>query len=352
MNRNNENLGEHFLPVPANSGFQMEGYWVWCGSVVKGDDGMYHLFASRWPKGLPFHPGWGVASEIVRAVSKTPQGPYEFKEVVLTARGAQYWDGRSVHNPVIMKHKDKYILFYIGTTFPFCDVPHDGTLHHNHPTWLCARSNKRIGIATSKSVLGPWKRADEPAMTVRPGRFDSFLVSNPAPCINDDGSCLLVYKARSYANPPHTSGDMFSAMFLGVAYAEHYTKPFTRLSNKPIFSEAEGVLEDPFIYKTDNGYAMIAKDWKGTYTGDVGSMVYAQSTDGLHWKVSKTPACGREITWDNGKKQTMGNMDRPFILFDGNEATHLFVATNDGSEAGFATMTRSWNMCIPLKKGI
>ena len=42
-------------------GFQMEGYWVWCGSVIKGDDGLFHLFGSRWPKELPFHPGWMIA---------------------------------------------------------------------------------------------------------------------------------------------------------------------------------------------------------------------------------------------------------------------------------------------------
>ena len=42
-------------------------------------------------------------------------------------------------------------------------------------------------------------------------------------------------------------------------------------------------------------------------------------------------------------------MDRPFLLFDKEEATHLFVATNDGAEAGFKTMTHSWNACIPLK---
>ena len=43
-------------------------------------------------------------------------------------------------------------------------------------------------------------------------------------------------------------------------------------------------------------------------------------------------------------------MDRPFILLDGDKMTHLFVATNDGNEADFPTLTRSWNACIPLKK--
>ncbi|WP_053377186.1 hypothetical protein [Paenibacillus sp. FJAT-27812] len=83
----------------------MDGYWVWCGSVAKGEDGRFHMFASRWPKSLPMHPGWIVASEIVRAVSDTPEGPYDFQEVVFPARGAEYWDGRSTHNPHIVKHE-------------------------------------------------------------------------------------------------------------------------------------------------------------------------------------------------------------------------------------------------------
>lgn len=88
------------LPAPRGGGFRMEGYWVWCGSVVQGEDGKFHMFASRWPKTLPMHPGWMTASEIVRADSDTPEGPYRFCEVALPARGAEYWDGRCTHNPI------------------------------------------------------------------------------------------------------------------------------------------------------------------------------------------------------------------------------------------------------------
>lgn len=59
------------------------------------------MFASRWSKKLPMHPGWLFKSEIVRAVSDTPAGPYTFQEVVLPARGPQFWDGRTTHNPQI-----------------------------------------------------------------------------------------------------------------------------------------------------------------------------------------------------------------------------------------------------------
>lgn len=353
MDRNEKDIGAYFLPAPVNGGFSMEGYWVWCGSVIRGEDGNYHMFASRWKKTLPFHPGWGVASEIVRAVSKTPEGPYQFQEVVLPARGAGYWDGRVTHNPVIQKCGDTYVLFYMGTTFPYPDVPEDGTLDHDSYQWLCARAHKRIGIATSKSVFGPWQRRDHPVLDVRPGCFDDFLTSNPAPCLNPDGSCLLVYKTRTYRKPPYdscTGNEMFSAMKLGVAWADHYDKGFRPLGDEPIFSD-EGVLEDPFIWKTDEGYAMIAKDWNGFYTGDVGSVAYASSRDGLHWQVEPRAAFSRSVLWTDGSRRVMGNLDRPFLLFDETgQATHLFAATNDGSEAGFATMTRSWNLCIPLSR--
>lgn len=351
MHRDMMEIGKYFRKAPLTGGFSMKDYWVWCGSVMKGEDERYHMFASRWPKVFPFHPGWGMASEIVRASSDTPEGPYNFEEVVLPARGAGYWDGRSTHNPVIQKCGDTYILFYTGISYPYPDFDLSKVLHQHSLEWLAARASKRIGIATSKSIYGPWERKERPILDVRPGYFDDFFTSNPAPCMHSDGSCLLVYKTRTYQKPPYQMEEnMFSDMKLGVAWAEHYTKPFVRLTNQPLFSEKEGILEDPFIWQTSSGYAMIAKDWAGTYTKEVGAVAYANSTDGIHWNIAEdTCAFSREICWENGVTRTMGNMDRPFLLFDKEEATHLFVATNDGAEAGFKTMTHSWNACIPLK---
>jgi hypothetical protein len=183
-----QSLYEKLLLAPKNGGFRMEGYWVWCGSVIRGEDGRFHMFASRWPKHLPFHPGWLVASEVVRAISDTPEGPYEFQEVVFAARGAQYWDGRSTHNPHITKHGDTYVIYYMGSTSPLPDVLPEEPFGADDPRCIVARANKRIGIATSSSVLGPWKRNDAPVLSTRPEKFDSFLVSNPAPCIHEDGS--------------------------------------------------------------------------------------------------------------------------------------------------------------------
>lgn len=352
MYRDEWELQKYFDKAPLHGGFSMDGYWVWCGSVIKGEDGNYHMFASRWKKGYGLHPGWGIASEIVRAVSKTPEGPYEFAEVVLPARGAGYWDGRITHNPSIQKHKDTYILFYMGSTYPYPDLPDDRKVLYNSMEFICSRAHKRIGIATSNSIFGPWERRDQPILDVRPGHFDDFFVSNPAPCVNEDGSCLLVYKTRTWKKPPYTGcqtgNEMFSDMKLGAAWADHWSGPYKRLTDKPLFSDG-GVVEDPFIWRKTNGYAMIAKDWNGQYTGAVGNGMYAESEDGVSWKIHEGVSFTRDVLWDDDQVRTMGNMDRPFLLFDGDQATHMFVATNDGSDVDFVTMNHSWNACIPLK---
>src|SRR5690606_5316694 len=111
-----------------NAGFEMEGFWIWCGSPIRDENGIYHLFASRWPKTHTFSPYWLTHSEIVRAESITPEGPYTFKEVVLTSHDPLKWDGRMTHNPAICKWGGEYLLFYTGTTYDGPKpVPEDGS---------------------------------------------------------------------------------------------------------------------------------------------------------------------------------------------------------------------------------
>ncbi|MCS7464341.1 glycoside hydrolase family protein [Paenibacillus doosanensis] len=337
-----ERLSEKLLPAPVNGGFRMEGYWVWCGSVIKGEDGRFHMFASRWPQTLPMHPGWIMASEIVRAVSDTPEGPYEFQEVVLPARGAQYWDGRSTHNPHITKCGDTYLLYYMGSTHPLPEPAPGETVGLDDPRCIVGRANKRVGLATSKSVFGPWKRSDNPILPTRPDKFDSFLTSNPAPCVHEDGSVLLVYKARKY------EGHVHGKMTIGVAKAAHYEGPYVRNSDEPLFSPERFHIEDPFIWKTPNGYELIAKDMEGTICGEKHGGVHAYSKDGQQWAFSESPkAYSRTVAWEDGTVQTMGSLERPFLLFQDGKPTHLFAAVANGP-GGFQQATRTWNMCIPI----
>lgn len=336
-------MHKKLLPAPRNGGFRMDGYWVWCGSVVQGEDGRFHMFASRWPKSQPMHPGWMVASEIVRADSDTPKGPYEFCEVVLPARGAEYWDGCSTHNPHIVKHEGQYLLYYMGSTHPLQGpAPGDG-FGLADPRCIVARANKRVGLAIADSVFGPWRRSNQPILPTRPGHFDSFLTSNPAPCVHPDGSVLLIYKARKYEAGLH------GPMTIGAAYAEHYGGPYRVLSDQPVFPPDSFHIEDPFIWRTVDGYRLVAKDMEGRLCGEKYGGVYAHSADGVQWRLDEEPlAYSRTVLWDDGEIQTLGNLERPFLLFQHGQPTHLFAAVSDGTD-GFMNATQTWNMVIPLK---
>lgn len=344
QNEINKNLGE----APINGGFEMKDYWVWGSSVIKGEDGKYHMYASRWPKYLKFHPGWMIASEIVHAVSNTPEGPYQFSDVALGARGAQYWDGRSCHNPKIVKYKDEYILYYMGSTHPFEEVTEENAdeLTLSSKWCIAGRWGKRIGVATSKSPNGPWQRLDAPALDVKPNSFYSFLTSNPSPLIREDGSVVLLFKGRTYRKDSLTH----SNMFIGVATAASYKGPYTVMGDEPLFSETKfGVVEDPHLWSDDKGYHMIAKDMSGKIGGSHHGGIIAHSKDGINWVLDKNPlAYTRTVKWNNGQTLEQGQLERPFVFVENGKPTHIFFAAMDGP-GGFGNGTKTWNLVIPLK---
>lgn len=344
QNSINDNLGE----APIKGGFEMGDYWVWGSSVVKGDDGQYHMYASRWPKYLPFHPGWMIASEIVHAVSETPEGPYQFKDVALGARGTQFWDGRSCHNPKIVKYKDTYILYYMGSTHPFEEVTKDNVNEFDLKSKWCiaGRWGKRIGVATSKSPNGPWKRLDKPVLDVTPDSFYSFLTSNPSPLIKEDGSVVMLFKGRNYKEDGLTHSDMS----IGVATAPSFEGPYEVVGDEPLFSmEKFGEIEDPCLWSDANGYHMLAKDQRGLITGGQGDGLLAHSENGIDWVIDENPkAYTKTVKWDNGETIKQGQLERPFVFVEDGKPTHLFFATMDGP-GGFGNGTKTWNMVIPLK---
>jgi hypothetical protein len=296
---------ERLLPAPVNGGFGLNDYWVWCGSVIRGDDGRCHMFASRWSQRYPFFEGYVIESEIVRAEADTPEGPYTFHEVVLPPRGAHFWDGRMTHNPTIHKVGDTYLLFYIGATYagpkpdPAQVVPPGSAVHDE------CYQNIRIGLASAPSPLGPWQRQDTPILQPRPGKWDAKIVTNPAACCLPDGQIFLYYRS----NTP-------DGLRIGLARARNWHSPFERLTDEPVLHFENGChVEDPFVWYTRDGFQMIAKDMTGGLTGEVHAGVHATSPDGIHWQVLDPPkAYSRRVTWDDGRVTQQGALERPQLL--------------------------------------
>lgn len=336
------NLGK----APRTPAFQCEGYWVWGSSVIQGDDGKYHMYVSRFPKSLPFHPGWMVASEIVHAISPIPEGPYKFSDVALPARGAQYWDGRSTHNPRIFKYNHKYYLIYMGSTHPF-EEPSYEELTLDSKWCIVGRANKRVGLAVADSPYGPWKRLDEPILKTEPNTFYSYLISNPSPVVRKDGSVLMIFKGRA-----HTENGRYSNMALGIASAPSIEGPYTvQNDKKPIFQvEGQGEAEDPFLWEDERGFHIIFKDHVAKFTGEKGGGVMAHSQDGINWIVDEdAKAYSRTVEWEDGDIEMQGQLERPFLFFENGVPAYVFFATMDGP-GGFENATKSWNMVIPIKK--
>jgi len=322
---------------PKEGAFRMDDWIVWGGSVIKAEDGKYYMYASRWPKDLTMR-AWVTNSEIVAAVSDQPEGPYNFQKVIMPARGKKYWDGMMTHNPNIHYHDGKYILFYIGTTYPF-EQPQDSI--PSRDMYEKAWNGKRIGVAVSDSPLGPFVRKDEPVLTPREDNWDAAITSNPAAHIHKDGSVLLVYKS---APVPYPERNQNRTLQFGVAHADHYSGSYERVSdnNRIEFTPIDTDVEDPYIWHDGDQYKLLAKCMNDSITGESQSGFLATSQDGVSWRISDVPkAYSRTIELEDGSVVTMKKLERPQVLIENGQPTHVFFACRNENDEIF-------NMVRPL----
>lgn len=329
------------LPAPPRGGFRMAEYWIWCGSVIRGEDGRYHMFASRWPRELRFGPHWLTNSEVVRAVSDRPEGPFEFAEVVLPPREENYWDGRMTHNPSIHRVGDRYLLFYAGTTYEGATPTPDAQVRAGMPMVRQARANQRVGLATARSVNGPWERLDAPILEPRAGRWDALMTTNPAPCALPDGSVILVYKSTS---------DQQGLLRMGVARAESPEGPYERAKDGELFGFAnpDDHVEDAYVWLGTERFELIMKDINGGISGEQGAGVHATSEDGKNWTVSRpAKAYSLTIAFASGSPRSFARAERPQLLIEDGVPRMLYLAVAERGQR--SPIERTWNQAIPLE---
>ena len=291
-----------YSAVTKGSGFHQEDYFVWGGSILK-VDGVFHLFASRWPRSTGFPEGYRAHSEIVRATAPTPEGPYTFQEIVLDGRGGRWWDGAMCHNPKIVKAGTSYVLYYIGSRL--------------------GSALRKVGYAWSSTIDGPWKRLDDPL----PLGEDA---NNPAPCIHPDGSVLLAYRDLD--------------LNMHIAAANAFDGDY-RIVAENIYPE--GRLEDPDLALIDGTYYLTVEDNEGKLTGHVRHGGQLISDDGLSWRPN-TPVrvYTHDIQFKDGERMTARRRERP-EFFDArrevkglSEPTHLVTGVWNGRDA--------WCMVQPI----
>lgn len=286
------------------------GYHVWGSSPVVGPDGKVHLFVARWPVSAKFVPGWYTHCEIARYVSKKPEGPFQFKEVVLKGTETSSWDKVAPHNPTVQKVGDKYVLLYIANTgkgFP---------------------ASQRIGMLIAEKPDGPWKKVGKDGLLLSPPEDPSIWshkskvgVNNPALLQHPDGRFLLYYKARR-------EGDVRR---MGVAIAGNLEGPYV-FHKSPLTSNT-GEIEDGYAFMEDNKVRLLTTDnargagllWEsgsGTSFGE--PMLGFDRMD--HYIPEKTV---KEATNYRGRK-----FERPQILIQSGSPTHLYVSSGANIRKG------------------
>lgn len=276
-----QTLFDGLQPIPLNSGLQMEGYFVWGGSVIEAD-GAFHMFASRWPAESSFPSGYMTQSEIVHAVSSHVIGPYVFQDVVTPARGGDYWDGQMTHNPSIYRVGNQFVLF------------------HN----ACAVNSRvrKVGYATAPSVYGPWTRLDHPLLL-------SDDANNPGACFGADGSVKLVFRDRE--------------LKMGIAEAPRFDGPYT-VRDFDIMPDVK--LEDAYFYFQDGQYHIVCEDNRAQVSGHERWGVHLVSDDGVTgWHHGDSlVAYTHTVVWEDGTQTTFERRERPqLIIDDTGRVTHL-----------------------------
>ena len=178
----------------------------WCGAVLLGDDGKYHMWSSEMSNGAGIK-AWNTNSQIVHAVADNPERPWDFKRqgVVFEA-----WS----HEPsVVRAPTGEYVMYFSSTVghgpdenaFPCTGVlcpGKNGTSDASCPAdEACTLPKSAWGMKTKMSYAptpyGPWS---SPLVVPVPGSVHQD--QNLACIIEQDGSAVClgrVYLGRVVA---------------------------------------------------------------------------------------------------------------------------------------------------------
>ena len=295
---------------------ETDGYYVWCNSPIYDEDGKVHVFYSRWPEKYGMG-GWIHQCEIAHAIGDSPESDFKYVETVLKPRSG-YFDATTCHNPTIHYVDGKYCLFYMGNS--------------NGKT-----NTKRIGLATSESLNGPWKIPDKPLLEVgEAGAWDDHCTTNPAFLKHPNGEYWLYYKSWNNKEYEEARGKRIRAnRKYGLAKSNSLTGPYEKITQNPVIDfSAQGnntQLEDAYVWTENGKIKLIARDM-GFFDHNVG--LYFESEDGINWpdpkiayfgvsKYASEPPAPKHLS-------RYGRLERPQLLMKDGEPEYLFTTSQGG----------------------
>lgn len=271
------------LPRDPRNGLEDSSMKQWCywdGQIIKGPEGKYHLFASRWDQSRG-HGGWG-GSAAVQSVSDKPIGPYIDK-------GLAWPDNQSGkgHNVTALVLPDKSYAVVVSETRPG-------------------------DVFVSKSLDGPWKHLG--SIKVDPNGFEARdgRMSNVSMLVRPDGGFEIV--ARSGAIMISTTG------ILG---------PY-KLQGRSIYLNMPGLptrnLEDPVIWYSGGMYHIVVNCWSER------KAFHLTSPDGINNWTNRGLAYDPTtdfIRYTNGTVNHWDKIERPGVLLEKGHVAYFTFAVLD-----------------------
>lgn len=308
-------------PVSESSFMRDQRYFHWCNSIIKDEEGTYHLFYSRWPKTIGFC-GWLTHSEIAHAVSTSMSGPYLYKETALKAREGA-WDAVTAHNVQVRKFGNQYYMYYTSTNSGKLKIDQEkldeiGKVGYAHKDWELLRSHQRAGVAVSSSLNGPWKRSEQPLL--EPDGPIKNVAVNPSVCQGEDGRYYLIIKGDDKQSAKRK---LIQAVGSSLTPDSGFV-----LEEKPAFADIP--TEDVCVWfdkKRERFYAIFH-----AHGGDFIGLI--TSEDGLNWKKAKNYyVCKKEVPLKNGSVMQVDNMERPYVYIEGDEVKMISFAVKRGNDS-------------------
>jgi hypothetical protein len=268
------------LPRDPRNGLEDATIKQWCywdGQIVKGADGKYHMFASRWDQSRG-HNGW-FASAAVHAVSDNPIGPYTDKGLAWPGN-----QGGKGHNVTALVLPDGRYAVVVSETRPG-------------------------DVFVSRSVDGPWEQLGSIQVDPTGVEGRESRMSNVSVMVRPDGKFEIV--ARSGAIMLSTDG---------------ISGPY-KLQGHSIYPKIPGLptknLEDPVIWYSGGLYHIVVNCWSER------KAFHLTSIDGIsNWKnrgLAYDPTTDF-VRYTDGTVNHWDKIERPGVfLVDGHVAYFTFA---------------------------
>jgi len=186
-----------------DNGIERDDMSFWGGNILKGKDGLFHLYVCGWPENSrDGHMFWGN-STVFHATSHNLSGPFVVQNSI----------GKG-HNPEAYVLEDGRIVVYVMDGYYITDKPE-----------------------------GPWVygefQFDQRGYPIIEG------LSNLTFCRRQDGSRLMVCRGG------------------GIWISRDGLEPWRQITSERVYPKVEGCFEDPVVWRDSLQYHLIVNDWLG-----------------------------------------------------------------------------------------